>query len=799
MLAPLSWLRDFTPLEGSTSDLVDALNGLGLVVEGVNVVGEGLESIVAVKVLGIDAIDGADKIRLVHVDTGDGEPLDIVCGAMNFEVGDVVPLAPVGAKLPDGFEIGRRKMRGIWSNGMLCSARELGLGDDHGGLMLLPTSLVAGTPFVQAMGIEPDVVFDLAIETNRPDAMCMAGVARDLAAFLKLPFEIPTPPTPVKAESDVKISIDLQSPQLCDRFVATAFEGVQVGAGDPTVARRLALAGMRSISNVVDASNYVMLELGQPTHAYDLDALDGTGFIVRAAREGETLVTLDGVLRSFAGVEPDCLICDANDVPIGIGGVMGGQSTEVRETTSRIVLEAAHFDQLSIARTSRRHALRSEASARFERGCDPDNLERATNRFVQLLGGVRQIGPVNDTNLRTHGRRQVPVRVARVNALLGTSLDAAQISGYLAPLGFAAVASEVADELQVELPSYRPDATQEVDVIEEVARHYGYRNIQRTTKRSPYVGTLSAYQSDRRKLRALLSGSGFHEILTDSLVAPGAHQKCGFSDESLLLELDNPLASEQSILRVSLLPSMLGAVVYNAQRRNLNLSLFEVGHVYSMPATETALPHGRSVPLPDEHERFGALVYSPQCEGAPLAAALWARIAAEFRLLDPELRATEHLPGTHPTRTTVAYVDDVAIGAVGEIDPQVLSSHGLEGRMAWVELRLQRLFEAARKPDSADTPSKFPSSDIDLALVAPSTVTAASIRQALQMAAGDLLEQLSLIDIYRDGERLGEGHRSLAFRLRFCAPDRTLTDVEVGELRQRCIDSAHAVGASIRS
>lgn len=798
MLAPLSWLRDFAPFQATTPELVDALNALGLVVEGVNAIGEGLDSVIIAKVLSISAIEGADKIRLVQVDAGTGEPVDIVCGAMNFAVGDVVPLAPVGAVLPGGFEIGRRKMKGIWSNGMLCSARELELGDDHGGLMLLPTSLAPGAPFVQAMGIEADVVFDLAIETNRPDAMCMGGVARDLAAYFKLPFAIPAPGEPLMASSDLEIGVDLQAPELCDRFMATAFEGVVVGPSDPLIARRLALAGMRSISNVVDASNYVLLELGQPTHAYDLDTLQGRAFIVRAAKAGEKLVTLDGVERRFTGTGADCLICDGEGTPIGIGGVMGGAATEVSATTTHIVLESAHFDPLSIARTSRRHALRSEASARFERGCDPNGSQRATRRFAELLPGIRQLGSPNDANLRAEGDRSITVRVPRVNALLGTDLNASQVTSYLAPLGFTATPTDSTDVLDVVLPSYRPDATQEVDVIEEVARHHGYRNIARTVRRSPYVGTLTTYQSDRRRLRSLLVGSGFHEILTDSLVAPGAHERCGFTDPTRLVSLTNPLASEQSVLRASLLPSMLGAVVHNVQRRNTSLSLFEIGHVYALPHVDETLPSGRVVGLPEEHERVGVLVCIPDGEGAPDAVRVWARIAHHFRLEHTQLQASDQLPSMHPTRAAIASVDGQAVGVVGEVDPGVLADHGIDSRLAWVECDLQALLGAPRRPDSADMPSRFPSSDIDLAFVAPTSVASATVRRALWQASGELIEQLWLIDVYRDEQKLGADQRGLAFRLRFCAADRTLTDAEVGELRMACIAAAQAVGAALR-
>jgi phenylalanyl-tRNA synthetase beta chain len=324
VLVPLSWLRDFAPFDIDPVALGEVFDDLGMVVESITRVGQGLEDIVVAKVVAIDAIPGADKIRKVVVDAGGDDPLQIVCGAWNFAVGDSVPLAPVGTVIPTGLEIGRRKMKGVASEGMLCSARELALGEDAGGLLVLgPGAPEPGTPIMRALGIERDVVYDLAIEANRPDANCVAGVARDAAARLGLPFTIPTPPG-LAGVGAAGFTVTVGSPDLCDRFTATVFDGVVIAPSPEWVARRLTLAGMRPISNVVDASNYVMLELGQPTHAYDLDRLPSPALGARAARPGERITTLDGVDRLLGtGSHPDCVICDGDDVAIGIGGVMG--------------------------------------------------------------------------------------------------------------------------------------------------------------------------------------------------------------------------------------------------------------------------------------------------------------------------------------------------------------------------------------------------------------------------------------------------------------------------------------------
>ena len=443
MRVPLSWLRDFAPFEGDPADLARTFDELGMVVEGIERFGEGLEDVVVAKVLDVERIPKADKIRLCRVDDGSDAPVEVVCGAWNFEAGATVAFARVGAVLPGGFAIGRRKMKGVESNGMICSASELRLGDEAGGILLLDDALQAGQPVAEALGVEADVVFDLAIEANRPDANSIVGVARDAAAKLGLPFTPPAPAVERTGRPTGELaSIDVESSDLCPRFTATAVTGVQVGEAPVWVQRRLTLAGMRPISNVVDASNYVMLELGQPTHPYDLDRLGGRGLRVRRAKPGEALTTLDGTERRLGEGGDDCVICDADDVVVGIGGIMGGASSEIDSTTTNVLLEAANFDAMSIARTSKRLNLRSEASARFERGVDPEVIDLAVARFCELLrSGEVAVDTLDD---RTGVRRPEPIRLrtARLNELLGTSLDDDQVAGYLAAIGFEATLVE---------------------------------------------------------------------------------------------------------------------------------------------------------------------------------------------------------------------------------------------------------------------------------------------------------------------------------------------------------------------
>lgn len=844
MRVPLSWIKQFAPVEGEVSELAEQLDDLGLVVEGIVRVGEGLEDVVVARVQEIGVIAGADRIRRVVVDAGQG-PIEVVCGAWNFHEGDLVPLAPVGAVLPGGFEIARRKMKGVVSNGMLCSPRELELSEDHEGILVLPAAGTAapapGTALTEALGIERDVVFDLAVDANRPDAWSVAGVARDLAARLKVPFEIPDPVVPDPASEGPSVheltSVEVIDRDLCPRFMARVLTLVPVGPSPQWVARRLTLAGMRPINNVVDASNFVMLELGQPTHPYDLDRLAGSGLRVRAAHPGETVVTLDGEERRLGERSVgsgddlrDCLICDATDAPVGIAGVMGGASSEISEGTTRVLLEAAYFAPMAVARTSKRLGLRTEASARFERGCDPLGIDRAVARFVEVLaasgpaeqrdagtGSGPSAGPASSLALApgvidvqgdVPRPRPVSVRTPRVNALLGTELAEGEVIGLLQPIGFAA--RELGDGLlEVVVPTFRPDTQREVDVIEEVARHYGYSRIARRRPFAPQVGSLSAYQRERRFVREVMAGLGAHEAWTATLLPPGDHELAGMAEG---VSVANPLVPDEKVLRRSLLPGMLRALAANASRRQEDLRLFEIGHVFPPPDGERVRRalEGHVEPVVDERELLG-LVLARSGDDAMSAAAAWSVLEEALRMADLELRqGLEPWPGSsvaaglHPTRRAlVVSGTGVELGAVGEVDPDVVAAFGLDPdrhRVGWLQLDLELLLgSTTRRSELAQPVSRFPSSDIDLAFVVDDAVPAAVVAATLRAAGGDLLEFVRLFDVYR-GPGTEPGTRSLAFRLRFSALDHTLTDEEVQQVRARCIERVTADhGAELRA
>ncbi len=841
MRAPLSWLRDFAPFPDDVGLLRGALDDLGLVVEGIEYVGEGLGDVVVAEVLEISAIEGADRIRRVLVDAG-AAPLEIVCGADNFSVGDRVPLAPVGAILPGGFEIGRRKMRGVVSNGMLCSGRELGLSDDSAGLLILGDDAPAppGTPLMDALGLVTDVVFDITVEGNRPDAWCITGIARDLAARLALEFSAPDPPLPPPSGWPVEsaASARVESSDLCPRLTVRVLRNVTVAPSPPWIARRLLLAGMRPINNVVDASNYVMLELGQPTHPYDLSRLPGRGLIVRRARAGETVETLDGVTRttgvrgrSLGDTGEDCLICDAEGTPVGIGGIMGGASSEIGQGTTEVLLEAAYFNPMAIARTSKRLGLRTEASARFERGCDPWGIESSVARFCELLAESAPALQVADGVLDVRGAVPEPfvvrLPVARVHSQIGVELRGDEIARLIGPIGFSVLEPGGDGVLEVMVPTNRPDVRPEPygadDVIEEIARTFGYANVPRRTPTWPQPGGLTALQRNRRKVKDVLCGLGASEGWTDTFVSAAQDADAGLSGDAV--RVTNPLDAEKPFLRRSLLPGLLGALAYNAARRQPHIRLFEVGTVFSPPGdgaprvVERAGAGGAErAELPGERELLAA-VFAAEDDDARLAVVAWRVVADAFRLADVRLVAPDGArpvpAGLHPTRSAHLVVEagdgaPLVLGAVGEVDPGVAATWGLTStsggsttarRIGWLEVDLGLLFDEARVPRRitvGGAVSRFPSSDIDLALVVANTHPADVVAQAIAAGAGDLLESVTLFDVYR-GAGIADDARSLAYRLRFCAPDRTLTDEEVGTLRQTCIETAaRQFGAILR-
>ena len=787
MRAPLAWIRDFTPIEAPVADIADALNQLGLDVEGIDEPGREIGGVVVARILEVMPHPDADRIRLADVDAGDG-PVRVVCGAPNIEAGMRVPFARVGAHLPGDFEIERRKIRGQVSEGMLCSARELGLGDDHDGILELPADAPLGTDVREILGLD-DVVFDLSITPNRPDAMGIIGVARDLAAHFSLPLDIPVPDPGSVVDTIAGATVVVEAPDRCPRFVAMV-ANVTMGESPDWMKRRLTLAGMRPISNVVDVTNYVMLERCRPLHAFDLGRLAGRGIVVRLAERGEKMETLDGVERELA--PDDLLICDAERVAQGIAGIMGGAAAEVSDATTQILLESAFFEASGIAKTSKRLGLRSEASARFERGVDPNDVAAGAALAMELLGAVASARPESgaiDVYPEPIERAHVTVRTSRVNQLLATDLSDADVHGLLAPLGI-----EIESGTAI-VPTWRPDVEREIDIVEEVARRIGLDRIRRSVPANPEkIGGLTAVQRDRRAVGDVLVGAGFDEVYTLPLVAPADLARASLPTGGLI-EVENPLRAEESVLRPALLPGLLRAVAHNAAHGNPDVALFELGRVFAPPAPGDTLPVER-LHLGAVHA--GRIVQSPYEADRVVTVhdltAVVEALAQELRLADWKLVAASP-PGFHPVRAASISADGIDIGAVGEIDGEVLEALALGGPVVACEIDADALLACTRAARGVSPVSRYPASTIDLAFVVSDDVPAGDIVRTLREAGGERLESVRAFDVFRS-DALGPGRVSLAFALRFRAVDHTLTDAEVGELRQGCIDAVIAAYAA---
>jgi phenylalanyl-tRNA synthetase beta chain len=806
MLVPLSWIRDFTPVDVPVPELVAALNQLGLEVEGVEQPGAEITGVKAARVLGVEKHPDADKLSLVDVDTGSGETR-VVCGAPNVVAGMVVPYARSGATLPGGFTLERRKIRGVVSDGMLCSARELGLGEDHSGILGLDADTEPGRDVREVLGLD-DVILDLAVTPNRPDAMCVVGVARELAAHFRLELTVPEPRAATVAGVTSDVSVVIEDEERCPRYLGRVAR-VTLGPSPAWMAQRLVKAGMRPISNVVDVTNYVLLERNQPLHAFDLSRLGGRGIVVRTALDGEHITTLDGIERQLTA--EDLLICDAERVPQAVAGIMGGSTSEVSDTTTEILLESAYFERMGIARSSKRLKLRSESSARFERGIDPDAIARHADRAMELLvevAGAQVAADAVDVYPAPVERERIRLRSSRVNAVLGTSLDAEAVWDALAPLGIELDDDETAGSLQEEgdpdaviavVPTFRPDLEREIDLVEEVARRIGFDRIGRTLPDTHgQIGALTARQRERRVVADSLVGLGLSEAITLSLVAPADLERAG-APLDRVVRATNPLRAEESVLRTAILPGLLRAVAGNRAQGLADVALFEVGRVFLAPAAGEG-------PLPDEPEHV-ALVWTGEIRRRPLEddravdvydAVGAVRIVLDALAIDDVVLEPASITGLRPGRAARLLIGGSDAGTVGEVAAGVLDALGLEAPVVAAELRLDALLDAPRRDRTFRAPSRFPASLLDLAFVADESVAAASIAATLRDALGAVLEDVRCFDVFRS-EALGAGRRSLAFALRLRAPDRTLTDAEAGDLRRRAIDTVVAAhGAELR-
>ena len=795
MRVSLKWLRDLVDVDVPVERLKDMLDLSGTKVEAVHAPGKDVQGIVVAEVLAVHPHPNADTLTLVDVRTDAGEQR-VVCGAKNFSAGDRVPLAAVGARLA-GMQITARKIRGETSNGMLCSAAELGVSKDHSGILVLPRDAPVGADVTDVLGLD-DTILELEITPNRGDCLGMIGVAREVGALLGHELRLPDSEFPRTEGVTNPAKVVLEDPEACPRFFAGYADGLSVGPAPAWLAARLIAAGLRPISNVVDITNYVMLETGHPVHAYDASRVAEATFVVRRARPGEMLTTLDGVERRLD--TEDLLICDPRRA-LGLAGVMGGADSEVSGATGSVLVEVAHFDPVLITKMSRRHNLRSEASVRFERGADVDAVEYAGARVLKLLVELCSAkAAANDVDEYpvAISDRTLSLRPARTDHVLGVTTDAAHQASLLRAVGFDV---EEGDVFDVVAPSWRPDVEREEDLIEEVARLAGFDRVPETLPPGR-AGGLTRAQETERFIRRLLSGAGLHEAWTSSMMSAGDLELLDLPPEHSarrMVKLSNPITEDESAMRTMVLPGLLRAVSRNVAHRADGVALYELARVYE-PADSAALPNETLV--------LGAtLTGTRRARSWMHAGDHWSFFAAKgvleamfdaLRIEDIRFRPINMMP-FHPTRAAHVLIGDRPVGTAGEIHPAVCGRFDVpEGTVAF-EIVLDALFERLPGRPKVDELPRYPAIYLDLAIVVDDGVAAERVAALIAAAGAPEVVGSTLFDVYR-GDQIPPGKKSLAYSLELRVPDRTLTDADAVRVRDRILVAlGERTGAVLRS
>jgi phenylalanyl-tRNA synthetase beta chain len=811
MRVPVSWLREYCNPPLTAEEIGVRLNDSGTELERIDRVGVGSpESFVVGRVLSAEQHPDADRLSVCQVDDGSGEARTIVCGAPNVATGQTVAVARPGAVMPDGTKLGEAKLRGVRSSGMILAEDEVGVGEDHAGIMVLDNGFEPGTPLAEALAIQ-DEVLDLAISPNRPDELGVYGVAREAHALTEAPL------APDPTDNDVEpsggehgLTVDIDA-EICLRFTVRVFEDVKIGPSPLWLKARLMAAGQRPISNVVDITNYVMLLTAQPLHAFDLDRVRGGRLYVRRARDGEKMVTLDGVERVL---DSDMAVIYDDEGPTSLAGVMGGQVSEVSDGTTRVAMEAATWVGPNISRTMSKLALRSEAGARFEKQLHPAfamAAQRLAARLMVELCGARLVGETVDVYPNPAPPRTVALRVPRVEKLLGAAIPINEIESILRRLGFG-VTPEDAPEgavLDVLVPYWRDgDVQREADVIEEVGRIHGLDRLPTTLPaRRGAVGSLTPQQRLRRRVEDALRDRGVTEVVAYSFTSPEAIQRLRLGDVPLL-RIANPLSEDQSVMRPLLLPGLLDAARHNAARGRPALRLFESAHVYRADRPLDQVPEGSPRGATPAHERqhVGALI-TEALPGTWRSPARPADFYAAKAVLEAMLASAGvdawfepgERPFLHPGRSaTVLAGDERKLGWIGELHPSVAAAWDLDRGAAGFEIDFDLLAEIAPGPPAFRDVTTFPPVVQDIAVVVADEVPADEVVAAVAEGGGELLDRIEPFDVYR-GEQIGEGNKSLALRLEFRSPERTLTDEDVAAARASIERALQEIGGRLRA
>ncbi len=796
MKVPMQWIKQYTDVPVDAKEFQEAMIMHGTGVEGIEDQCEAVQNVVVGKILSVRKHENSDHMVICAVDVGEAEPLQIVTGAPNVHEGDLVPVAKVGAVLPGGVNIKKGKLRGVDSFGMCCSGPEIGVPDylypsvGDKGLLVFHEDYAPGSDVRPILGVD-DTIVDFEILANRPDCLSVWGVSREAAVTLGTTFRKPDIQfETVPGNMDDFVHIDVQDTDLCPRYCARIIKNVKIGPSPMWMRKALHAAGVRAINNIVDITNYVMLETGHPMHAFELAKVKDKHIIVRRAYEGEKIVTLDGKERDLT--TNMLMIADQNNAT-GIAGVMGGEESEITEETTTVMFEIAAFDRTNIRLTTRALGLRTEASGRFERGVCAATCREAADRacqLVNLLGAGEVIDDVYDCYPQPKVAQTVKASVARINARIGMQVPADEMVRILSSLEMDV--SLDGDCLTVVPPAFREDIENEADLSEEVLRIYGYDHIQSTLLRGETAqGTRNVHMQLSDKVHRILSGKGLYEVRCFSFISPKLVDKLGLAagDPRLnLLKVTNPLGEDTSVMRSTLVPSMLGCVSLNQNRNNESAMLYEISPIFDINGRkEGELPHERSTLcigaygsnvdfytirdiVMDMLNRFGV-----DCTVVP---------GAE--------------PYHHPGRAAKLMADDFCLATVGELHPDAMAAFEITKRTVIAEVNLEKLAQLRTKMGHVRNLPKFPAVTRDIALVMDEATTVGSVLTAIRHAGGALLEQAEMFDIYR-GTQLPEGKKSVAFSLVFRNPDRTLSDEDVNPVMKKILDACeHACNATLR-
>ncbi|MFB9760087.1 phenylalanine--tRNA ligase subunit beta [Ectobacillus funiculus] len=805
MFVSYKWLQQYVDIDGLTAEqLADKITKAGIEVEGVELLNQGATNVVVGYVMEREKHPEADKLSKCLVDVGEDEPVQIICGAKNVAQGQKVAVAKVGARLPGGLKIKKAKLRGEASHGMICSLQELGIEgklvpkEYSEGIFVFPADAEVGADAIEQLNLD-DQVLELGLTPNRADCLNMLGVAYEVAAILGKEVKMPSielQETNEKASDYISIRVD--APEQNPLYIAKVVKNVKIGPSPIWMQTRLMAAGVRPLNNVVDITNYILMEYGQPLHAFDYDKLGSKEIVVRLAEEGEKVETLDGTERTLKN---DHLLITNGSKGVAIAGVMGGANSEVDENTVNVLIESAYFTGSAIRKASKDLGLRSEASARYEKGIDPQRTfeaaQRAAALMAQYAGGEVLEGAVEVNNLKLE-QNTVSVSVEKINSVLGTAITAEEVAAIFTNLKFPF--SQENGTFQVEVPTRRPDITIEEDLVEEVGRLYGYDHIPATLPVAETTrGKLSEKQAKRRKTRRYLEGAGLYEAITYSLTSAEKAKQYALKETALEpIRLALPMSEERSQLRLSLVPHLLEAASYNNARKIENVALYEIGSIF--------LPAGQDEQPKEEQHLAGVmtgLVLNHPWQGEKKAVDFYVVKGVLEGLFDV-LGVTEKISyaaakraDLHPGRTASILLDGEEIGYIGQVHPEMQKQ--LDVKETYVfELSLAALFGADVAEVSYESIPRFPSMTRDMALVVKADVLAGDVHRMIVEAGGELLKEVALFDLYQ-GEKMEAGKKSLAFSLRYYNPERTLTDEEVTEAHSRVLQAVEETfGAELR-